>query len=115
MTRAAAPPDLSLRSRAAWPGLVADVRAAAGGADVDLELCAEVLRCRDRLEQIRAVLRDEGLTIAGSKGQRRPHPLLSAETATRGAMLALLIQLKLTPARRRWNTRVERGRLVAGE
>ena len=63
------PPDgLSARSVAAWPALIADVVAAAGGADVDLELAGELLRVRDRLDEVRVVLAVEGLATEGSTG-----------------------------------------------
>lgn len=79
----AAPGDLSPESTALWPGLAADVATAMGGAQIDFELLHDLLAARDRLAQIRAVLDTEGPTVAGSKGQTRPHPLLVTEAVLR--------------------------------
>lgn len=78
-----APADLSETARAAWPGLVSDLRAVGCGAEPDLLLLANLLRAVDRLADVRAVLASEGLTVSGSKGQSRPHPLLSTEADLR--------------------------------
>ncbi len=78
-----APADLSPESRADWPGLAADVLATLGGAEVDFTMLGDMLRGRDRLAQVRDVLEREGLTVTGSKGQTRPHPLLVTESVLR--------------------------------
>lgn len=46
-------------------------------------MLAELLRGRDRLAEVRSVLVTEGLTVAGSRGNPRPHPLLATESALR--------------------------------
>jgi len=78
-----APADLSPESQGDWPGLDADVTVTLGAAALDFSMLADVLRGRDRLAQVRDVLGREGLTVTGSKGQTRPHPLLITESVLR--------------------------------
>ena len=113
-----APRDLSATARALWPGLASDVAQLNAGAAVDFLLLAELLRTQDRLDEIRAVLRNEGLTIPGSKGQTRPHPLLVTEAVYVRAVAAAYARLRLSPKERpsTWQVYVEpRGRLRARE
>lgn len=88
------------------------MRAATGGAEVDLLLLEHALRAMDRLEGVRMVLDREGLTVEGSKGQTRPHPLLVAEGVLRREVAASLERLGIgpTPGRQNWMS-VRRGRL----
>ena len=102
----APPPDLSTSARALWPGLASDVAELNAGAAVDYLLLAELLRTQDRLDEIRAVLRDEGLTIAGSKGQTRPHPLLVTEAVYVRAVADAYRRLRLSPKERPSNWQV---------
>ena len=107
------PADLSEESRALWPGLAADVRATTGGAVVDYLVLADALRAQDRLAQVRATLAVEGVTIAGSKGQTRPHPLLIAERTLRRDVAEAFARLGLG-AKDRWRyTVTAAGRLHA--
>ncbi len=101
------PADLSEASAALWPGLVADLEAAKAGAEVDLILLADVLRARDRVTEVRAILHSEGLTTTGSKGQTRPHPLLDVEASLRREVAVGLDRLQLSPARRTWVLEVD--------
>jgi hypothetical protein len=95
-----APGDLSPESSALWPGLAADVAVAMGGGQVDFLALAGVLRAADRLAEIRAVLAAEGLTVKGSKGQSRPHPLLIAESVLRREVAQGMKSLRLSAADR---------------
>jgi len=95
-----APPDLSPASAAAWAGLVADLLATSGAAEVDLMLLANVLRATDRLAQVRAVLAVDGATVLGSQGQVRPHPLLATESTLRREVAQGLDALMLSPRHR---------------
>jgi len=95
-----APADLSETSTALWVGLAADVRTALGGAETDYLALADVLRAADRLAQIRAVLDAEGPTVAGSKNQMRPHPLLTAESVLRREVAQGMKALRLSAADR---------------
>jgi hypothetical protein len=110
------PEGLSDRGVASWPGLVADVRASSGGADADLELAGELLRIRDRLDEVRSVLADEGLVTEGSTGQRRAHPLVAVEGSLRSQLLGITDRLLLNPSKRGWSVRVGAdGRLERGK
>jgi hypothetical protein len=68
---------LSDSSRVLWDGFVADLVVLHGAlADADRIVPEEVLRSRDRLEQLRAKISEDAPTVTGSRGQTRPHPLL---------------------------------------
>ncbi|HET6715137.1 MAG TPA: P27 family phage terminase small subunit [Actinomycetota bacterium] len=96
--------------------MVADCRAASGGANVDLDLAGELLRVRDRLDEIRRVLADEGLVTEGSTGQRRAHPLVAVEESLRSQLLGISDRLLINPSKRGWNVRVSKdGRLQRGK
>lgn len=95
-----APGDLSEESIALWPGLVSDLDKSGSGAEVDLIVLADVLRARDRLAEIAAKLDEEGLTVEGSKGQRRSHPLLSSEQVLRQEVAEGFDRLGLSFSRR---------------
>jgi phage terminase small subunit len=98
-----APKDLSPSSKARWPELVAqlcyvhDVDEPAAGDLLQLE---DVLRARDRLEDVRGEIGRDGLTVTGSKGQTRPHPLLATERALERQVEDGLERLWLTPRHR---------------
>ncbi len=110
----AAPGDLSAPSRAVWPGLASDVAASLGGAEVDYLQLADLLRSRDRLDQVRAILATEGLTVLGSKAQTRPHPLLVTESVLLRSVAADYARLGLD-SKVRWQLHVtEGGRLAKG-
>ncbi len=106
------PGDLSPESSALWPSLAADVAVTMGGGQVDFLALADVLRAADRLTQIRAVLDAEGPTVAGSKNQVRPHPLLVSESVLRREVAAGFAKLRLAGPDR-WRFEVTRnGRLT---
>jgi hypothetical protein len=116
--KATAPPDdLSAASRALWPGLVADLAVVAMAssktttvaAEVDLLLLADTLRARDRLEDIGAQIAKDGVTVDGSKGQVRPHPLLAVERALRAEVATGFERLELAPKRRPFAVKVGSG------
>jgi hypothetical protein len=74
-----APVGLSPEIAALWPGLASDLLVVTGGAAVDFRALADLLRIEDRLRQVRAALDADGVTVLGSTGQIRPHPLLVTE------------------------------------
>jgi P27 family predicted phage terminase small subunit len=49
-----------------------------------------------RIREVQAVIAADGLTVEGSKGQRRPHPLLATEDMLRRSLLAHARSLRLT-------------------
>lgn len=109
------PEGLSVAGAARWAGLAADVQELGGGnaAEVDLVLLELVVRQGERLEEVRLILAEEGPTVTGSKGQRRPHPLLAAEGQLARDIAAGLERLRLTPKRRPWRAEVTAaGRVV---
>lgn len=114
MSRIPDPPaDLSDTSRARWPGLAADVSEVTGGAEIDFALLAGALRLEDRLAAVRCELNGAGPTVAGSRGQVRPHPLLTFETTLSRAVADAYARLRLTPDKRQEGIEVNRsGRLV---
>jgi len=61
-----------------------------------LELVAEAARLLDRCDAIAETVATEGLTVAGSKGQTRPHPLLAEQRQAQLALGRLLDLLGLT-------------------
>lgn len=56
------------------------------------ELCGTL----GRLREVQAAISAEGLVVAGSQGQRRPHPLLAVEDMLRRSLLAHARSLRLT-------------------
>ena len=94
------PSDLSEESRRLFRRLVADLRALGGVAEIDALLLGDALRLRDRLAQIRVQLEVDGPTVAGSKGQVRPHPLIAVEQNLAREIRAAFDQLQLSPRRR---------------
>ena len=56
------------------------------------ELCGTL----GRLREVQQVIAAEGLTVEGSQGQRRPHPLLATEDMLRRSLLAHARSLRLT-------------------
>lgn len=113
-----APAGLTQESRALWCGLRADleaVNAGAATAEVDLVVLEQVLRARDRLQEVSEKLDSDGVTVTGSKDQVRPHPLLSVERALRAEVVAGLKQLGLT-GRSDYRLRVDpNGRIVCSQ
>jgi hypothetical protein len=60
------------------------------------ELVTEAGRLLDRLDAIAERVAADGLTVAGSRGQHRPHPLLSEQRQAQLALGRLLDLLGLT-------------------
>ncbi len=104
-----APPDLSPASSDAWAGLAADLHAIHGGHEVDFTILANVLRAADRLAGVAETIGRDGVTVAGSKGQLRPHPLLAIEQSLRREVADGLDRLQLSPAKRDRYWRLGRG------
>lgn len=73
MTGPKLPGGLKARGRAYWRSVVADFDLSGS----ELELLAEICRVLDRLDELAAVLAEEGSVCAGSRGQRVVHPALS--------------------------------------
>ena len=81
-----------------------------------LDAAGELLRVRDRLDEVRVVLAVEGLVTEGSTGQRRAHPLVAVEESLRSQLLGITDRLLLDPSKRGWSVRVARtGRLERGK
>lgn len=64
-------------------------------------LLEQACLCADELERIRRELRTAPLTVLGSEGQPRPHPLLDQARHHRATMAALLKALRPDPAEAR--------------
>jgi hypothetical protein len=95
------PAGLSTASRRLWAELVTDVAVVTDGrpAASSLVLIEEVLRARDRLAEIRETLATDGVTVVGSRGQTRPHPLLAIERQLVAEISNGLARLELRPSR----------------
>jgi hypothetical protein len=93
------PSDLSPKALELRQGLVSDLEARWNhpAAEVDLVLLDDVLRAVDRLADVGALIAAEGLTVKGSTGQQRPHPMLAVEVALRKEVAAGLKTLGLVP------------------
>jgi hypothetical protein len=101
-----APDRLSEESRRLWGLFLADLVGIYGGvADGDRILLEDVLRARDRLEEIQMKLAEDGPTVTGSRGQTRPHPLLATERALRRDVAVGFARLGLTE--RHWSHKVQ--------
>jgi phage terminase small subunit len=97
------PDDLSPDAQRRWDELVADLReihSVAEPAESDLIILAGLLRAQDELEVVAAAIWRDGTTVSGSRGQTRPHPLLSVERALREEIARGLERLWLTPRHR---------------
>jgi hypothetical protein len=68
-----APPGLGTSGRALWR----DINAQFGLAPHESAILVQCCRCADRLDQIEAELSGAALTVEGSTGQPRAHPLLA--------------------------------------
>jgi hypothetical protein len=75
-------------------------RKIAGGwelGDDGLAILSVACQALDRLHEAQALLRRDGLTIAGTRGPK-PHPAVAVERESRAAFLAALRQLNLDGA-----------------
>lgn len=86
------PKTLCAEAKALWSSIVAE-HVVEDGASLELlrQLCESVTNLRAIQRQVRR----DGLMVAGSKGQLRPHPLLSVEAEYRRAVLACIRALKI--------------------
>jgi hypothetical protein len=69
-----------------------------GGFDLsssELELLDEVARLLDEIDELRAAIQRNGISVAGSTGQARVHPALGEVRQHRLALGRLLAQLRL--------------------
>jgi hypothetical protein len=89
--RLAAPTGLKARGRRFWTAAVE----AYEFTDAERELLVEVCRTLDLTEQLDAVVRTDGLTIEGSRGQTVTHPAIGELRQARGLLSRLLAQLDL--------------------
>jgi phage terminase small subunit len=64
--------------------------------DASLTMLRELCGTLSRLREVQAVIGSEGLTVEGSAGQLRPHPLLATEDMLRRSLLAHARSLRLT-------------------
>ncbi len=85
------PPDLSVRGRSFWRSTLAAFELS----DVELELLMECARLLDECESLRKAVDADGVTVAGSTGQKRVHPALGELRQHRLALGRLLAQLAL--------------------
>lgn len=102
-----APDGLADTGRALWDSVTStyDLRTD------ELALLAEMARLLDDLAMMREVLAADGPMVAGSKGQRRPHPILAEMRGSRLLLVRFASQIGLpdldgdeagaTPASRR--------------
>jgi hypothetical protein len=99
----APPPGLTTGSRRLWAELLTDLECVTDGrpAAASLVVLEDVLRARDRLAVIRKTLAKEGVTVAGSRGQTRPHPLLVIERQLVAEVARGLERLEMRPSRLR--------------
>lgn len=91
MTAPATPKGLKVRGRGFWQRTVK----AFDLSDLELELLAEVCRLLDEVDELRASVEAEGMTVKGSTGQLRVHPAVGELRQHRLALGRLLAQLEL--------------------
>jgi P27 family predicted phage terminase small subunit len=87
-----APPALSAEARELWVDIMKSHVVDDGASRALLRQLCESL---DGLRAVQARIKQDGLMIAGSKGQARPHPLLVSEAEFRRAILACVRGLRL--------------------
>jgi hypothetical protein len=101
------PPDgLDQAGRRFWRGVVVAYDLAPG----ELELLRQACRTVDLLERIDDQLSREDLTVAGSRGQQRGHPLLLVSVEQRRTLDGLLNALALPMPNELEGRRRSRGR-----
>lgn len=87
-----APPGFSAESRALWADIMKSHVIDDGASRALLRQLCESL---DGLRAVQARIKQDGLVIAGSKGQLRPHVLLGVESEYRRSILATVRALRL--------------------
>jgi P27 family predicted phage terminase small subunit len=94
-----APAGLDKAGRALWRGILTDVSAKASDeftADlpaIDLELLAQACAIKDRIAALDAVVKRDGVTSRGSKGQKIVHPAVGEIRQQQLALSRLLTAL----------------------
>ena len=94
-TKTKPPAGLSAEARALWTETNDEYTFETAA---DFTLLRQLCETLDRLRQIQAALKTDGLTVVGSQGQTRLNPLLQAEDAARRTILAHVRALRLTSA-----------------
>ncbi|WP_371738621.1 P27 family phage terminase small subunit [Alcanivorax quisquiliarum] len=91
-TKITPPKSLGTDGRKLWAELRREYEITdAGSLAILRSMCESV----DRLNQCREAVARDGLVVAGSGGQPRPHPLLQVEAEARRALLAHSRALRL--------------------
>lgn len=90
-SRPKVPAGLSKGGSSLWRAVTADYDFRAD----ELEVLEQACRVRDTLDRIDAALVDAPLTMLGSAGQTREHPLLSEARQQRGTFARLIAQLAI--------------------
>lgn len=80
------PPGMSVRAKAFWGRVVAEYDLA----DDEVELLAEAVHTMTEIDDLRARLEVDGLTVLGSTGQTRVHPAVNEIRQHRMALARLL-------------------------
>jgi P27 family predicted phage terminase small subunit len=88
-----APSGLSAEASELWRRTLAEFAFDAGA---DLTLLRELCATLDRLREVQAGIKAQGLTVTGSQGQPRLNPLLAHEDQLRRTLLAHVRALRLT-------------------
>jgi hypothetical protein len=110
------PAGLGERGRRFWDDVTATYALRAD----ELELLVEAARILDLLARLEAEVAAQPLVLPGSKGQARPHPLLSEQRQNQLALATICRQLGLPDhdavrAHARESTRSSRARRAARE
>lgn len=87
-----APKSLGAEGRKLWRKLCAEYEITGAGSLAVLQSMCEAV---DRLAQCQEAINRDGMTVPGSGGQPRPHPLLQTEAEARRALLAHSRALRL--------------------
>jgi hypothetical protein len=90
-TRPAMPSGLGDRGRRFWRAVLGIYELSRA----EVELLAEVCRVLDELDELRALIAEDGMSVHGSTGQRRLHPAVSEIRQRRALLGRLLSQLQL--------------------
>lgn len=89
------PSHLSAEGKTLWRATVDEY---AFDSEADFALLRQLCESIDGARACRKRIAKDGLLVAGSTGQPRPHPLLNAEAEYRRATLACVRALRLTTA-----------------
>lgn len=89
--RIPAPKGLDKRGRKFWRDVVSDYELRPD----ELVLLESACKCIDLIDNLEAGMAGQPLTVKGSMGQEREHPLLSEARQQRALLNRTLVQLKL--------------------